>query len=171
MLIYTYLSEKVGQRAFFGLGTQVWLLPCTIALIHLPSEGSRWATYAVLTVLLSYPTPHPIQVGWCSRISNTVRTRTVSAALYNMSVQLSSVISSNIYRSDDRANNYRRGNTVLASIAGMNIALYLLAKAYYTWRNKQKERKWSQLSQEEKAFDLKETTDEGNKRLDFRFVS
>ena len=44
---------------------------------------------------------HPIQVGWCSRNSGAVASRTVNASLYNMFVQASSVISSQIYRADD----------------------------------------------------------------------
>lgn len=103
MMLMTYVSEKVDQRAYFGIFSQVWMLPCLVALLLKPISASNpWAIYAILTVLLSYPTPHPIQVGWCSRISGTTRTRTVSAALYNMFVQLQSIISSNIYRQDDR---------------------------------------------------------------------
>lgn len=98
----TYLSEKTNQRAYFGVFSQVWMLACIAALIALPiSTANPWTTYAILTTLLSYPTPHPIQVGWCSRISGTTRTRTVSAALYNMFVQVQSIISSNVYREDD----------------------------------------------------------------------
>lgn len=98
----TYLSEKTNQRAYFGVFSQVWMLSCIAGLIALPiSTANPWTTYAILTTLLSYPTPHPIQVGWCSRISGTTRTRTVSAALYNMFVQVQSIVSSNIYREDD----------------------------------------------------------------------
>jgi hypothetical protein len=102
MMIMTYISEKINQRAYMGIFSQIWFLPCLIALLLLPiSTSNPWTTYAILTTLLSYPTPHPIQVGWCSRISNSTRTRTVSAALYNMFVQVQSIISSNIYRQDD----------------------------------------------------------------------
>jgi predicted MFS family arabinose efflux permease len=101
-MLMTYVSEKVNQRAYMGIFSQIWFLPCLIALLLLPiSTSNPWTTYAILTTLLSYPTPHPIQVGWCSRISNSTRTRTVSAALYNMFVQVQSIISSNIYRQDD----------------------------------------------------------------------
>lgn len=102
MMLMTYASEKLNQRAYMGIFSQIWFLPCLIALLLLPiSTSNPWTTYAILTTLLSYPTPHPIQVGWCSRISNSTRTRTVSAAIYNMFVQVQSIVSSNIYRQDD----------------------------------------------------------------------
>jgi hypothetical protein len=43
-------------------------------------------------------TAHPIQVAWNSRNANTVRSRTVASALYNMFVQAGGIISANIYR-------------------------------------------------------------------------
>ncbi|SPN99243.1 related to nicotinamide mononucleotide permease [Cephalotrichum gorgonifer] len=170
MLIFTFIAERINQRALSGLFVQFWFLPCVVALAVLPSEVNRWASYALVTVLLSYPTPHPMQVGWCSRNSNTVRTRTVSAALYNMAVQISSIISANIYRKDDRPE-YRRGNRVLIGITCLNIVLYVSTKSYYTWRNKARDKKWDALSTEGKQEYMDTTTDKGSKRLDFRFVS
>ena len=35
-----------------------------------------------------YPYTHPIQVGWCSRNSGGVASRTVSASVYNMYVPI-----------------------------------------------------------------------------------
>ncbi|KAK0702369.1 major facilitator superfamily domain-containing protein [Lasiosphaeris hirsuta] len=169
MLLLTWISEKINQRALLGVVVELWLLPCVIALSVLPSETSRWASYGLVTVLLSYPSPHPMQVGWSSRNSNTVRTRTVSAAVYNMAVQLQSIISSNIYRKDDRPE-YRRGNRQLVAIASMNIVIYLLAKGYYVWRNKKRDQKWEAMNPEERQVYLNTTTDKGSKRLDFRFA-
>lgn len=124
----------------------------------------------ITTALLAYPYTHPIQVGWCSRNSGAVASRTVNASLYNMFVQLSSVISANIYRKDD-APRYHRGNKVLISIACVNlIVLYPATKAYYIWRNKQRDRIWNAMTPEEQSHYLETTTDVGNRRLDFRFA-
>lgn len=45
---------------------------------------NKWGTYALYTVLLSYPYCHAILVAWTSKNSNNVGTRSVSAALYNV---------------------------------------------------------------------------------------
>ncbi|KAL3478543.1 major facilitator superfamily domain-containing protein [Aspergillus californicus] len=169
MLILTYISVKINQRAYIGMVVQFWFLPCLIALAVLPEGTARWGTYALVTVILSYPTPHPMQVGWCSSNSNTVRTRTVSASLYNMMVQVQSIIASNIYREDDKPL-YRRGNRVLIGVNCLNIVLYLFAKGYYVYRNKQRAKIWDNMTPLEKEEYFSTTTDQGNKRLDFRFA-
>lgn len=92
MAAITYASVKWRQRAFLALTTQVWVLPCLIALLALPDNASAWSKYAAVTALLSYPSPHPLHVGWASANSNSVRTRAVSAALYNSLVQVSPVV-------------------------------------------------------------------------------
>lgn len=51
----------------------------------------------------------------------------------------------------------------------MNIVLYGFVKAYYVFRNKQRDKKWTAMSEEERLEYLTTTTDKGNKRLDFRF--
>jgi hypothetical protein len=86
-----------------------------------------------------------------------------------MTVQLGNIVSSNIYRDDDKPY-YRRGNRVLIGIACMNLVLYALAKWYYVWKNKRRERVWRSWTEEERLTYLKTTTDKGNKRIDFRFA-
>jgi hypothetical protein len=65
---------------------------------------------------------------------------------------------------------YHRGNMQLVAVNCLALALYVLAKAYYIWRNKQREQKWSAMSQEQRDDYIQNTTDQGNKRLDFRFA-
>jgi hypothetical protein len=121
------------------------------------------------SALPDYSTAHPIQVAWCSRNSNAVRSRTVSAALYNMTVQAGGIIAANIYRTDD-APRYKRGDRVLVALGATNIAVYFLTKIYYVLRNRYKARKWDAMTEDERLVYLKTTADEGNKRLDFRFA-
>ncbi|GJC78303.1 putative transporter YIL166C [Colletotrichum liriopes] len=189
MLAITYLGEIIGELTFVSMSGQVWALPFLIYLnVVNTSEVNRWILYAVITLLLMYPNrkfsqpqmlryevnidaAHPIQlikVGWNSRNSNTVRSRTVSAACYNMFVQTSGIISSNIYRSDD-APLYKRGNQSLLGIVCMNLVLYPLVKSYYVYRNKKRDKTWNGMSEAQRLAYLDTTKDEGNKRLDFRF--
>ncbi|GAB1207821.1 hypothetical protein APSETT445_006556 [Aspergillus pseudonomiae] len=148
MITLTYLSEKFGQLTWAAMFPQFWALPFVIYLYVVDINSI---------------------IAWNSRNSNTVRSRTVSAAVYNMCVQASGIIASNIYRKDD-APRYKRGNRVLVALVAMNISIYLFTKAYYVWRNAYRDRKWNSMSGEEKRVYLATTTDEGNKRLDFRFA-
>lgn len=169
MLIITFFSEYYNERAGVGALAQLWVLPNVIAMATLPSTTNPWAKYAALTVLLSYPSTHAIQVGWCSRNSNTVRTRTVSASLYNMFVQVGGIIISNIYRQDD-APLYRRGNKMLVAFCIANLVIYGLTKLFYLWRNRVRGREWESMSQDEKEAYLETTTDTGSGRKDFKLA-
>ncbi|GME42256.1 phthalate transporter [Neofusicoccum parvum] len=169
MLGITYLAEVINSLCLTAVISQIWALPFVIVLYVMDiNKLNQWVAWAIMTIFLSYPSPHPIQVAWNSRISNTVRSRTVSAAMYNMFVQASGIISSNIYREDDKPR-YRQGNRALLAICIMNIALYGLTKGYYMWRNKTKAAKWNAMTAEQREEYLATTTDEGNKRLDFQF--
>ncbi|KAJ5746743.1 hypothetical protein N7520_011925 [Penicillium odoratum] len=170
LLLVTELSERVKQISLVGLFTQLWSLPLLIVLYTSSGTLSNWGLYAVTFVLLGWPNPQAAQVGWCSRLSNSVRTRTVSAAIFNIMIQLSGIASSNIYRTDDKPL-YRRGNRQLIAINVATIVAYGLAKVYYVSRNRWKKAQWENLSHEEKAHYLETTSDQGNKRLDFYFES
>ncbi|KAL3419724.1 allantoate permease [Phlyctema vagabunda] len=168
LLILSWVSEKVNERSIVSSLSNIWIFPWLVALVTLSADASPWARYACLTGLLSYPYCHAIIVGWNARNSNTVRTRAVSAALYNMCVQSGNIVGTNIYRDDDRPL-YRRGNKIILGICCFNIVLFYLVKAYYIWRNKTREAKWSSMSKEEQDDYIVNTKDEGMQRLDFRF--
>ncbi|KAI1391690.1 MFS general substrate transporter [Hypoxylon trugodes] len=171
MMALSTLAEYTGQLAACASIFQVWCLPFLIYLrVVDTTKVSKWLTWGMISLLLAAPLGHPVQVGWISRNSNTVRSRAVGAALYNMFLQSGVIISSNIYRSDD-APLYRRGNSVLIGILSLNLVLYALAKTYYVWRNRVRDRKWNSMTAEEQLVYLADHQDAGNKRLDFRLAS
>lgn len=164
-----WISERLNERTFVAIWQNIWMLPCLIALRWWSGVYvNSWGTYGLVTVLLSYPYCHAIVVAWASSNSGSVRTRSVSAVLYNMFVQVGNVIAYNIYRADDKPL-YHRGNTVLFALNIVAIALFLFTKVYYVWRNRTRERQWNAMSEDERIEYIKTTKDQGNKRLDFRF--
>ncbi|KAE9366618.1 MFS general substrate transporter [Stipitochalara longipes BDJ] len=170
LIIITRLSEWFNERTLVSMLQPLWTLPCLIALRWWPgSLHQAWGTYALVSVLLSYPYCHAILVAWTSKNSNNVGARSVSAALYNMSVQLGNICANFIYRTDDKPL-YHRGNTNLVIINILSIALFLFTKAYYIWRNKQKARVWNALTPEQQRDYKINTKLEGSRRLDFKFA-
>ncbi|KAE9369192.1 putative pantothenate transporter [Stipitochalara longipes BDJ] len=169
LLGITRLSETVHERTFIAMIQPFWTLPCIIALRFWKGAlVEPWPTYALITVLLSYPYCHAILVGWTSTNSNSVRTRSVSAAVYNMCVQLGNIIAANIYRTQDKPL-YHTGNTHLLIINILVIFLFIFTKFYYVTRNRIREKKWNAMTVQEREVYRKTTKDKGNKRLDFRF--
>jgi hypothetical protein len=92
LLVVAYFSEFVNSRVAGTVILQLWALPLLIALYTFNTLTSQWAYYAVVTLITGFPYVHPIQVGWASRNSFSVRTRTISASVYNMFVQAGAII-------------------------------------------------------------------------------
>ncbi|KAF9069482.1 allantoate permease [Rhodocollybia butyracea] len=170
MAAITMVSEILNERTFVAMAQDLWTLPFLVAIYCLPENPNQWIYFGLATALLSYPYTHPIQVGWCSRNAGAVAGRTVNASLYNMFVQLTAVVSAQIYQDSD-APRYRRGNRALIIICCLNVAvIYPCTKVYYIWRNRQRNRIWNAMTIEEQKEYLKTTKDLGNRRLDFRFA-
>ncbi|KAH8807977.1 major facilitator superfamily domain-containing protein [Xylogone sp. PMI_703] len=170
LLGITWVSEKLNQRALVAVFQSLWTLPCIVALYTWPDLiKNAWGTYALMVVLLSYPYCHAINVAWASKNSNNVGSRSVSTALYNMSVQLGNIIAANIYRDDDKPR-YKHGNRVLIAINVVVVFLFLFAKVYYVWKNKIRDKKWNAMTREEQVHYILTTKDKNSRRLDFRFA-
>ena len=82
--------------------------------------------------------------------------------LYNVIVQIGSLISSQIDRKYDGPY-YKQGNSVLVAICALSLVTFLAQRQYLVRLNKKKEEKLYQS-------DLIAREQDGNKRLDFRFA-
>ncbi|ODN83951.1 hypothetical protein L198_07650 [Cryptococcus wingfieldii CBS 7118] len=167
-LALAFTSRKLKERLLTSSIQPIWHLVLLIALVTLSDDASRWVKWAILTLFMGYPYCHPIMVSMNSMNAGSVRTRTVSSSLYNMFVQAASLIASNIYQPSD-APYYHNGNKILIGLSVASIALFVFAKLWYVWRNKQRDKVWDTWTVAEKAEYLATTSDKGNKRLDFRF--
>lgn len=96
LLLWTRISERFNQRFLLGVVAEVWALVLLIALEVLPADANAWARWVLVTLLIGMPYVHAIVVAITSRNAGTVRTRTVATALYNMMVQVSSIIGNNV---------------------------------------------------------------------------
>ncbi|RLV93931.1 putative transporter [Spathaspora sp. JA1] len=170
LLSITWFSERVNERSLVCMIVPLYATPIIAAIRFWPQAGKDvWATWALNTLYMGQPFVHAICVAWVSRNSNSVRTRSISSALYNMFVQLGTIIGSNVYRQDDLPL-YYRGNMQLFCIGLASFPLLALIKYYYVWRNKTKSSKWNAMSEDEKEYYRNNTKDEGARRLDFQFA-
>lgn len=86
-----------------------------------------------------------------------------------MSVQLGDIWAAYIYMDDDKYL-YHRGNTSLVIINLIGIGIFLATKAYYVWRNKQRDKIWEAMTVEQRKDYIQNTKLQGSRRLDFRFA-
>ncbi|GMG21552.1 unnamed protein product [Ambrosiozyma monospora] len=169
LLAITWFSEKLNNRLGVCLFQPIWTVPLMLVLrFWKGAMVNKWGTYAVVTLILGNPYIHAICVSLCSRNSQSIKTRTVSASLYNMFVQAGSIISSNIYRTADKPL-YKTGNAVLVGFALAMYPILFGAKLFYIHINNKRDKIWNAMTEEEKDDYLENTTDIGSRRLNFRF--
>ena len=166
LLVWTRLSEWLNERFLLACAFELWALAPLVALEVLPAGNSgtlRWGRYACTVLLYASPYFHAVLVAITSRNAGSVRTRTVASAIYNMSVQASNIIGTQIYRDQDKPL-YRKGNKVLLGLVAYNICVFVSTKVFYVWTNLKRDRIWKRMSHEEKEHYLATTTDKGNRR-------
>lgn len=172
MLTLAYSSDYFNERTLHIMFGEFWIMPLLIALLKLPDGGREWSRFSLITLISGYPYFHPLVSSWISENTFDVKKRAITAATYNVIVQIGSLIGSQIYRKYD-APYYKQGNTVLVAICGLSLVAMVVQRQVLVYLNKKKEEKWSQMSAEEKAMyqaDVVSREAEGNRRLDFRFV-
>lgn len=167
--IFVFISRFVKEKSICVGLSNVFVLPFIAALVALPDDTNQWVKYVLLIGILGQPYTHAILAAWVSQISNSVRARAVGTSLYNMSYQVGSIIATQLYTQDDKPY-YHKGNSAILGICCFNIAFAFVTKFYYIQRNKYKERKWLAMTPEEQEDYKLNTTDKGQKRLDFTFV-
>ncbi|CAN9110137.1 unnamed protein product [Alternaria alternata] len=172
MLALAYSSDYFNERTFHCIFGEFWIMPLLIALLTLPDGGREWGRFSLITLISGYPYFHPLVSSWISENTFDVKKRAITAATYNVIVQIGSLISSQIYRKYDGPY-YKQGNSVLVAICALSVITFLVQRWVLVRLNKKKQEKWEQMTSEEKAVyqaDIAAREKDGNKRLDFRFT-
>ncbi|RDW77911.1 hypothetical protein BP5796_05763 [Coleophoma crateriformis] len=171
MLGLAYSSDYFNERTFHCIFGEFWILPLLTALITIPDGGRDWSRFTLITLISGYPYFHPIVSAWISENTFDVKKRAITAATYNVIVQIGSLIGSQIYRSYDSPY-YKQGNKVLVSICALSLATFLVQRTYLVILNKRKQKTWLSMSMEERTDYQNDNVArelDGNKRLDFLF--
>lgn len=167
------LANRLREKSLTTMITNVWVLPCLIALLTMPrtlhSEYWNWVRFGLLSLIGAYPMPLSFMVGWVSENAQSVETRTISLCLLNMLVQVGSIFATFVYTNEDQPF-YVKGNTALAIISGFAIVQGLVTRAYFVMRNRDKRQKWERLTPEEQTDYRIKTREFGPRRLDVALV-
>lgn len=172
MLTLAYSSDYFNERTFHAFFGEAWIMPLLIAMLTVPDGGRDWGRFSLVTLISGYPYFHPIISSWISENTFDVKKRAITAATYNVIVQIGSLIGSQIYRKYD-APYYKQGNAVLVAMCALSLVALLVQRQVLVYLNKQKEKKWGVMSADERADYQNDTAareEDGNRRLDFRFV-
>ena len=112
MLALAYSSNHFSERTLHCFIGEFWCLPLLVALLTLPAGGHEWGRFTITTMIAGCeyrnilhfkqrtltdnidPYFHPIVSAWISENSFDVKKRAITAATYNVIVQVGSVISS-----------------------------------------------------------------------------
>ena len=172
MLVLAKSSEFFNERTWHCFFGEFWVLPLITSLLALPDEKLPWPRFAIATLSSGYPYFHPILSAWISENSFDVKKRALTAATYNVLVQIGSLIGSQIYRADD-APFYHRGNKVLISICCASLAAIAGQSFWLKALNSRKAKVWDSMSEGERAqyqADTAAREKDGKARLDFKFT-
>ncbi|PSN66773.1 MFS general substrate transporter [Corynespora cassiicola Philippines] len=172
MLALAYSSDYFNERTLHIMFGEFWIMPLLVALLTLPDGGREWSRFTLITLVSGYPYFHPLVSSWISENTFDVKKRAITAATYNVIVQVGSLIGSQIYRKYD-APYYKQGNSVLIAICALALVVMVVQRQMLVHLNKKKEKQWQEMTAEEKALYQSDTAareKEGNRRLDFRFV-
>lgn len=88
MFALAYSSEYFNEKSFHCLFGVFWSLPMLTAMVTLPDDGREWGRFTLVTLIAGYPYFHPIVSSWISQNSFSVKKRAITAATYNVIVQM-----------------------------------------------------------------------------------
>jgi len=170
MIIVIRHSDKVRERGFHGAFGSAWQMVGWIILRAMPNSASRGVKYFAALIVASWPYNHPLNIGWMSENTASIGKRSVASGAVIFAANIYGVWASQIYQADD-APFFKRGNSINIAFAGFTTIMWIVQKYYYRHLNKVHERKYAELTEEEKKIEDSLVEKKGNRSLRYRYTT
>ncbi|KAF9282215.1 hypothetical protein BGZ68_006123 [Mortierella alpina] len=167
MSTVSYSSDRLNERAFHGALATLYYAVCVLALALLPLDASKYSLYICLIFTMGAQTCwHPVNAAWIAGNTAPVGKRTIALAMYIISVNITAIAGSNVFRAK-HAPRFITGMWILFGSLLITISLFLFQRFHLRHINAKR----AKITQDWTAQDWKhydETTkDVGDDRLDF----
>ncbi|KAJ3285558.1 hypothetical protein HDU79_007239 [Rhizoclosmatium sp. JEL0117] len=161
-------SDKTGERGFYGVFANTWLLIGFLLLEFLPDNSAMGVLYFVTFVISGAPSVHPLNIAWMTENTAPIGKRTVASGLIIGFANIYGTYAAQFYQAND-APRFHVGNFIIIGFLIATIFLWLNQRFLYVRLNKKRAAIWNAKSEDEKADYNATTKDRGSNRLDFVF--
>ncbi|KAF9963516.1 hypothetical protein BGZ70_007369 [Mortierella alpina] len=167
MSTVSYSSDRLNERAYHGAFATLYYAICVLALALLPLDASKYSLYICLIFTMGAQTCwHPVNAAWIAGNTAPVGKRTIALAMYIISVNITAIAGSNVFRAK-HAPRFITGMWILFGSLLITISLFIFQRFHLRYINDKRAkitRDWT--AQDWKQYD-ETTTDVGDDRLDF----
>ncbi|KAG0038294.1 hypothetical protein BGZ82_000601 [Podila clonocystis] len=170
MSIVSFSSDRHNERAFHGAIATFYYACCVASLALLPIGASKYSLYVALIFTMGGSTCwHPVNAAWIA--SNTAGTgkRTIALAMYIMSVNLTAIAGSNVFRAN-AAPRFLTGMWILFGSLAITIALFIFQRYHFRYLNAKRANITKDWTDQDWRNYNATTTDHGDDRVDFVYT-
>ncbi|KAG0021539.1 hypothetical protein BGZ81_008888 [Podila clonocystis] len=170
MSTVSFSSDRHNERAFHGAIATFYYACCVASLALLPIGASKYSLYVALIFTMGGSTCwHPVNAAWIA--SNTAGTgkRTIALAMYIMSVNLTAIAGSNVFRAN-AAPRFITGMWILFGSLAITIVLFIFQRYHFRYLNAKRAKITKDWTDQDWRNYNTTTTDHGDDRLDFVYT-
>jgi hypothetical protein len=161
-------ADKYGNTSLWAQVAIVWGLLGALLLEFLPDDTNKWVMYFAAFVIASTPSSHGMHIAWMSSNLAPIGKRTLALGWIIGAANICAVPGSQIYTASDSPR-FHRGNWILVGITLANGFFFLFQRYRYMLTNKYRQKKWDNMTDEQKRVYNETTKHKGSNRLDYRF--
>ncbi|KAF9355506.1 hypothetical protein BGX26_006468 [Mortierella sp. AD094] len=167
MSAVSYSSDRFNERAFHGAAATLYYAVCVAALALLPLDTNKYSLYICLIFAMGAQTCwHPVNAAWIAGNTSPVGKRTIALAMYIISVNITAIAGSNVFRAQN-APRFITGMWILFGSLLITISLFIFQRYHLKHINEKRAKTTKNWTAEDWKHYNDTTKDVGDDRLDF----